>query len=143
MADTGRPGRVEYLNPDGLNANSAFSQAIAVEGNARTVYVGGQNAVNAAGEIVGEGDIIAQAEQVFVNLATALQAAGAELRHVVKWTIYVLEGQPAQAGFQVFQRVWANRGAPPTLTVVFVSGLAHPDYLMELDAIAVVPLDHE
>lgn len=67
-------------------------------------------------------------------------AAGAKLEHVVKWTIYVVEGQPPEAGFEVFQEVWENRGAPPTLSVVFVSGLANPGFLMEVEAIAVVPL---
>ena len=139
MAD-GAGKSVVHINPEGLYANPAFSQVISVEGPTRTVYVGGQNAIDGSGNIVGQGDVRAQARQVFENLEIALGAAGAKLEHVVKWTIYVVEGQPPEAGFEVFQEVWGNRGAPPTLSVVFVSGLANPGFLMEVEAIAVVPI---
>ena len=67
---------VEYINPDGLNKNPAFSNVIAVSGNAKTVYVGGQDAVDASGQIVGKGDLKAQVEQVLKNLEIALEAGG-------------------------------------------------------------------
>ncbi len=132
-------GKVSYLNPEGLHRNPAYSQAVVVTGKARTVYVGGQNAVDASGKIVGKGDIRAQAEQVLKNLEIALASGGARLEHVIKWNVYIVEGQPLQPGFEVFQRVWGNRPNPPLITGLFVSGLAHPDFLMEMDAIAVVP----
>jgi enamine deaminase RidA (YjgF/YER057c/UK114 family) len=50
-----------------------------------------------------------------------------------------LQGQPPQPAFDVFQRVWSNRSNLPLITLLFVSGLAHPDYLMEIEAVAVVP----
>ena len=131
---------VQYLNTEGLNKNPAFTNVVVVSGPARTIYVGGQDAVDAAGNIVGKGDFPAQVEQVFKNLETALAAAGAELHHVIKWNIYVVQGQDLQAGFAVFQRVWGQRpNPPPLITGVFVAGLAHPDFLTELEAIAVVP----
>lgn len=132
-------GSVEHLNPDGLHKNPAYSQAVVATGDVQTVYVGGQNAVDTAGNVVGRDDIKVQAEQIFVNLETALAAAGARLDHVVKWNIYVVQGQPPQPAFEVFQRVWGNRPDPPLITLLFVSGLAQPDYLMEIDAVAVVP----
>ena len=89
--------------------------------------------------MVGGDDIGAQAEQIFKNLQTALEAVGAKLEHVVKWNIYVVEGQSPMPAFEVFQHVWGSRSAPPVITVVFVSGLAQPDYLAESEAIAVVP----
>jgi enamine deaminase RidA (YjgF/YER057c/UK114 family) len=55
------------------------------------------------------------------------------------WNIYVVEGQPLQAGFAAFQNAWSETPNPPAITVVFVSGLAHPDFLVEVDAVAVVP----
>lgn len=130
---------VQHLNPDGLNKNPAFTNVIVVTGNVKTVYVGGQDAVDASGAIIGKGDIKAQTEQVFKNLQTALAAAGAGLEHVIKWNIYIVQGQPLQAGFEVFQRVWGAKPNPPAITGVFVSGLAHPDFLVEMDAVAVVP----
>ena len=132
-------GNVRHLNPEGLYKNPAYSQAVVTTGNVKTVYVGGQNAVDASGEVVGKGDIKAQAEQIFKNLETALAAGGARLDHVIKWNIYVLQGQPSQPAFEVFQRVWGNRSNPPLITLLFVSGLAQPDYLMEVDAVAVLP----
>lgn len=69
----------------------------------------------------------------------ALAAGGASLEHVIKWNVYVVAGQPPQPAFEVFQRVWGNRPNPPLITVLYVSGLANPDYLMELEAVAVVP----
>jgi enamine deaminase RidA (YjgF/YER057c/UK114 family) len=130
---------VQHLNPDGMHKNPAYSQAIAVTGNVTTIYVGGQNAVDAAGKIVGKGDIKAQTEQVLKNVQTALAAGGAKLEHVVKWTVYIVQGQPLLPGFEAFQRAWSNRPNPPTITGLFVAGLANPDFLVEIDAIAVVP----
>lgn len=65
--------------------------------------------------------------------------AGAQLEHVVKWNLYVLHGQSLNEGFEVFQRIWGNRPPPLAISVMFVAGLAHPDFLAEMDAIAVVP----
>jgi enamine deaminase RidA (YjgF/YER057c/UK114 family) len=130
---------VQYLNPDGLANNPAFTNVVVVSGAVTTVYVGGQDAVDASGAIVGKGDLKAQAEQVLQNVQTALAAGGASLEHVIKWNVYLVQGQPLQSGFEVFQRVWGRRPNPPTITTLFVAGLAHPDFLLEMDAVAVVP----
>lgn len=132
-------GSVQHLNPDGLHKNPAYIQAVVVAGNVKTVYVGGQNAVDASGKIVGKGDINAQTEQVLKNLETALAVGGAKLEHVVKWNVYIVQGQSPLPGFEAFRRVWGDRPNPPTITVLFAAGLAHPDFLVEIDAIAVVP----
>jgi enamine deaminase RidA (YjgF/YER057c/UK114 family) len=55
---------VQLLNPEDLHKNPAYSQAVVTTGNIKTVYVGGQNAVNTSGEVIGKGDIAAQAEQI-------------------------------------------------------------------------------
>jgi enamine deaminase RidA (YjgF/YER057c/UK114 family) len=132
-------GQVQYRNPDTLNKNPAFTNVIVVTGSVKTLYVGGQNAVDASGTIIGKGDFKAQTEQVLKNIQTALSAGGAQLEHVIKWNLYVVQGQPLQAGFEVFQQVWGNRLNPPAITMAFVAGLANPDFLVEMDAIAVVP----
>jgi enamine deaminase RidA (YjgF/YER057c/UK114 family) len=131
--------KVEYLNPDGLHKNPAFTQAVVVSGHTTTIYVGGQNAVDTNGNIVGKNDIGVQAEKALRNLETALRAGGAELENVVKWSVYILSGQSAQSGFAAFQRVWGQRPNPPVITGVFVPALARPDILVEIDAIAVIP----
>ncbi len=137
--NTSAESPVRYINPDGLPKSDAFTNVIVVTGLLRTVYVGGQDAINASGAVVGKGDIRTQAQQVLDNLQTALVASEASLEHVIKWNVYVVEGQPPQPAFELFQRVWGDRPNPPAITLVFVSGLAHPDFLLEMDAVAVVP----
>ena len=129
---------VNYLNPEGLHKNPAFSHVVTVEGSHRTIYVGGQNAVDDAGAIIGKGDVAAQTKQVCRNLQVALAAAGAGAEHVVKWTICLVQGQPVHAAFAAAQEVLGDLPNPPTISVLQVAGLAHPDFLVEIDAIAVV-----
>jgi enamine deaminase RidA (YjgF/YER057c/UK114 family) len=132
-------GEVKYMNPDSLPKNPAFTNVVTVTGPVKTVYVGGQDAIDPSGAIVGKGDLKAQIEQILKNIQAALAAGGAQLEHVIKWNIYVVQGQSVQEGFAAFQSVWGNRPNPPAISVMFVSGLAHPDFLAEIDAIAVVP----
>src|SRR5262245_21105261 len=132
-------GEVKYINPNELPKNPAFTNVVTVTGPVKTVYVGGQDAVDASGTIVGKGDLKAQTEQILKNIQAALSAGGAQPKHVVKWNIYVVQGQSVQEGFAAFQSVWGNRPNPPAISVMFVAGLAHPDFLAEMDAIAVIP----
>ena len=132
-------GQVQYINPDGLSKNPAFTNVIVVTGSVKTVYIGGQNALDASGTIIGKGDIKAQTVQVLKNIQAALSASGAQPEHVIKWTLYVVQGQPLQAGFEAFQQFWGRRPNPPAITMAFVAGLANPDFLVEMEAIAVVP----
>ncbi len=132
-------GQIEYLNPNTLHKNPAFTNVVTVTGPVKTIYIGGQDAVDATGTIIGKGDLGAQTEQILKNIEAALAASGARLEHVIKWNLYVVQGQPLQVGFEAFQRVWGNRPNPPTISFMFVAGLAHPDFLAEMDAIAVVP----
>ena len=74
-------GNVQHLNPAGLHKNPAYTQAVVVSGNATTIYIGGQNAVDASGNIVGKGDLRTQTEKTLQNIETALAAGGAELQH--------------------------------------------------------------
>ena len=134
-------GTVSYLNPEGLHRNPAFSQVVVTSGRTRTVYVGGQNAVDSSGAIVGKDDIGAQAAQVAKNLQVALDSAGARVEHVVKWTVYVVEGQSVGPAMGGFQQVLGQLPNPPAISVLFVAALAHPDFLLEVEAIAAVPED--
>jgi enamine deaminase RidA (YjgF/YER057c/UK114 family) len=130
---------VQFINPPTLNKNPAFTNVVVVTGSVKTIYVGGQDSVDSSGTIVGKGDFRKQAEQVLVNIQSALAAAHAELHHVIKWNMFVVQGQDLRTGFAAFQQAWGNRPNPPAITFSFVSGLAHPDFLLEMDAIAVVP----
>ena len=134
-----KASQVQYVNPETLNKNPAFTNVIVVSGSAKTIYVGGQDSVDASGTIVGKGDIQAQTEQVLKNIQAALAAADADLHHLIKWNMFVVQGQDLRAGFAAFQKVWGNRPNPPAISFAFVAGLANPDFLIEMDAIAVVP----
>jgi len=131
--------QLQHINPDGLNKNPAFTNVITVTGPAKTIYIGGQDAIDGSGQIVAKGDIKRQTEQVLNNLQTALKAAGADLENIIKWNLYVVQGQPLQPGLEAFQQIWGRRPNPPVITMAFVAGLANPDFLVEMDAIAIVP----
>jgi enamine deaminase RidA (YjgF/YER057c/UK114 family) len=127
--------KIQRVNPDGMMKSPAFSQAIITEGSGKTVYIGGQNAVNEKNEIVGKGDLARQTEQAMTNVQTALEACGATFEQVVKMTIYIVQGQDLMAGFKASQKFL---NTAPTISVVFVAGLGNPDYLVEIEAVAFV-----
>jgi enamine deaminase RidA (YjgF/YER057c/UK114 family) len=129
--------KIAHINPEGLHRNPAFTHVVTVEGPARTIYVGGQNAVDATGTIVGD-DVGTQTRQALANIETALAAAGAALADVVKWNVYLVAGQPLAEAFAAAGEVWGLRPDPPATSVLVVAGLANPAFLVEIDAVAVV-----
>jgi enamine deaminase RidA (YjgF/YER057c/UK114 family) len=130
-------GTTEYINPEGLVQPRGYSHAVAVKGNATIVYIGGQNGIDSTGAVIGRGDLHAQTEQALANIATVLKAAGTGPDHIVKFTIYLVQGQDPRDGFAAFQKMWGDNPRFPAVTVVFVAGLGHPDWLVEIDAVAV------
>jgi enamine deaminase RidA (YjgF/YER057c/UK114 family) len=103
----------------------------------RQVHVSGQVAMNAAGEIVGKGDLGAQTEQVYANLGHALGAAGATLADVFKIVTYVVNITPDKvAAIRAARARFVGNGPFPSSTMVGVTGLVHPDLLIEVEAIA-------
>jgi enamine deaminase RidA (YjgF/YER057c/UK114 family) len=127
--------KIEHLNPDTLHKNPAFSQAVTVVGPSKLVVVGGQNAVDAAGNIVGD-DLGTQTEQALRNVLAALEAAGASQKDVVRLGIYVVQGQDVAEGYAAAQRVWGMHAT--AITVLFVAALGHPQFLVEIEALAAV-----
>ena len=131
--------KVQFINPDGLLKNPAFSQVVMTQGKGKTIYIGGQDSVNAQREIIGKGDIAEQTEQVMKNLQTALAACGATFNNLVKLSIYIVQGQDLYRGFQASQKFLGNLTNPPSISGFFVAALANPDFLIEIDAIAFIP----
>lgn len=129
---------IQYINPDGLVKSPAFSQVVTTQGNGKTIYIGGQDAVNHKGELVGKGDIGEQTEQVMKNLQIALEACGASFENLVKLTIILVQGQDIMRGFQASQKYLGHLKNPPVVTGLFVSALARPEYLVEVEAVAFV-----
>jgi len=105
--------------------------------------VSGQVANNPQGQLVGKNDLKAQTVQVFENLKTALAAAGATFNDVVKITWYVKAYKPDYLGMlREVRNQYVNQAAPPASTLVGVTSLFQDDYLIEVDAIAVLPDKH-
>ena len=125
-----------HINPEGLHRSPAFSQAVVVEHPAKTIYIGGQNGVDADGKVVGT-TVGEQSAQIFRNLATILESEGAGLADIVHWRIAIVDGHTFEEGVAAFQQVWDRNDPPPAITVHTVAGLG-PDYLVEVDAVAVV-----
>jgi enamine deaminase RidA (YjgF/YER057c/UK114 family) len=128
---------LELINPDGLPAPAAYTQVIVATGH-RLVFVAGQVAVDAEGNVVGPGDLAAQARQVFANVGRALAAAGARPDNVVKITTYVVHHRPEYRPLISDARAAVFGDHKPTSMLVGVEALALPDYLIEVEAIAVV-----
>jgi enamine deaminase RidA (YjgF/YER057c/UK114 family) len=126
---------ITHLNPEGLHRNPAFSHAISVAGPAALVFVGGQNGVDADGNVVSD-DAATQAKQALLNVERALRVAGGSIADIVKWTIAVTDRAALGAAFAAFQETWGQRPNPPTITVQIVAGLANPHFMVEIDAIA-------
>jgi enamine deaminase RidA (YjgF/YER057c/UK114 family) len=129
---------VEHKNPDGLFKSPVFSQAITVSGRSKTIYIGGQNAVNRQGEIVGKDDLALQTKQILENIQVILSSEGASLKDLIKMNIYMVQGCDPRAGLGAFREVMGDLKNPPIITVLFVAGLANPNFLIEIDGIAVV-----
>jgi|SRR5919108_3730607 enamine deaminase RidA (YjgF/YER057c/UK114 family) len=127
---------VRHINPEGLHRSPAFSQAVVVEQPAKTIYIGGQNGVDADGMVVGP-TVGEQARQAFRNLATILESEGASLANIVHWRIAVVDGHSFDEGVAAFREVWNPADPPPAITVHVVAGLG-PGFLLEIDAVAVV-----
>ncbi len=133
-------GTVTHLDPDGLYASPLFTQVVVTTGGGglKTIRVAGQAPIDAEGQVVGKGDLAAQAERVFANVEIAVEAAGAVITDVIDWTFYLVDGQPIGPVVEAYQRLWAGRPNPPMITTLYVSSLAHPDYLFEAVTLAVV-----
>ncbi|WP_424813324.1 RidA family protein [Roseococcus sp. YIM B11640] len=128
----------EYPPAPGLMKSPAYSHVVATTG-ARTIYTAGQVAIDEQGALVGGDDLGAQTTQVMRNLERALAAAGASFADVVKITTYVVNYRPELRSIigQARSPFFAGR-TPPASTLVGVSALASPEWLIEIEAIAVV-----
>jgi reactive intermediate/imine deaminase len=122
--------------PEGVAPGPGYSHV--ASGSGRLVFVAGQVALNAAGEVVGAGDIVAQARQVFENLRLSLAAAGATFEHVVKLTYFLLDVRDLPEIRKVRDE-YVNTARPPASTAVQVSALFRPEMRIEVEAIAITP----
>jgi len=128
---------LELINPEQLPTPESYTQVIAATGS-RMVFVAGQMAEDAQGNLVGPGDLAAQARQVFANVGRALAAAGAKPEQVTKITIYVVDHRPEYLPEISAARVAVFGEHRPADALIGVEALAEPKSLIEVDAIAIV-----
>ena len=125
------------LQPAGLVVSPAFSHVAIVPAGATTIYVGGQNGVDASGAVVST-RIAEQSSQAVDNVAIALEAAGASLTDVVQWTVLIVADADLGAAYGAIAPRLAGPGDPPLVTAARVAGLGVPGALIEVSVIAAV-----
>jgi 2-iminobutanoate/2-iminopropanoate deaminase len=125
------------INPDSVSAPLGPYSHAALASGSRLLFIGGQVAVNVGGELVGRRDPEAQTRQILMNIQAIIEAAGGTMRDIVMWTWYDVDIQKHQAANRRVRMEFIG-SEPPPATKVEVQALADPDYLMEVDAIAVL-----
>lgn len=131
----------KFIHPEKIaNFPKRFTQVVTVKsGDTKTVYISGQVAIDREGKVAGKGDLGAQAKQAFENVSLALESAGAKPEDVVKLNIYVVNMKPEDAKTVGLarQKCFTQENLPAS-TMVGVVSLLTPDFLIEVEAIAVV-----
>jgi enamine deaminase RidA (YjgF/YER057c/UK114 family) len=128
---------ITRINPPELGSPPGYSQVVEVTGG-RLVFIAGQTALNANGDLVGKDDFGAQAEQVFRNIGAALKAVGCTASNLVKLTVFLRDMGKLAAYREARNRYFTSvtPAAAPAVTLVEVSRLYGSDFLIEIEAIA-------
>jgi 2-iminobutanoate/2-iminopropanoate deaminase len=129
--------RQQIVSPRIGMPSGHFSHATAIEARGRLVFISGMTSKAADGTVVGVGDIEAQTRQMCENVRAAVEAAGGTMADICRVDVYVKD----MDGFNIIHNVRREYfpDPPPASTMVAVSGFTHPDYLIEMNAIAVIP----
>ncbi len=138
IAREGRSVQTQFINPETLCPTFGWTHVVTATGG-KTIHISGQVAVNERGEVVGKEDLRAQTVQTFENLKHALAAAGATFRGVVKTSLFVVGLKPEHV--PILREVrgrYIDADRPPASTLVGVSALVGADWLIEIEAVAVV-----
>ena len=125
------------VNPWKWQDQLAFSQGIEVSGATRTLYCAGQTSVDGEGKVLHAGNMSAQVDQAFRNLATVLEAAGFSLSDVVRLNYYTTDVDQFFQAHDVVKRHLGQAGSQPSGTLLGVARLAFPGLLVEIEATAV------
>ncbi|GAA3138741.1 RidA family protein [Planomonospora alba] len=132
---------VTLINPDGLPKPDVYRQ-MSIASGSKLVFLAGQVARDAEGRRVGEGDLAAQVEQAYLNIGTALAAAGGSFDDVAKLTVYVVDWTPDKMALlgEGVARAAEKLGVDPVkpITLLGVAALGEPDLLVEVEATAVI-----
>ena len=124
-----------HIRPEGAPPTNGYSHAVSVTGT--MVLVSGQVPLDADGRLIGDDDTAEQTRQVFRNLATVLAAAGCTMADVVKLTVFLTDLADLGA-FRAVRDEFVDPDRPPASSLVQVSGLVHPAFRVEIEAVAAV-----
>ena len=127
----------QLLIPDTMPKSVGYSQLAVVTGGT-VVFIAGQVALDKSGNLVGKDDFKAQIQQVFENLKAAVEAAGGSFNDVVKLNSYFLDLSHLP-DFREVRDKYIDVKKPPTSTAIQVPRLARPEFLIEVEAVAVIP----
>src|SRR6201994_4350310 len=125
----------EFLNPKTLMQPAGYTH-IAKASGGTTIYLSGQVAADASGKLVGEGNLEAQAEQVFKNLKAGVEAAGGAMADIIKMNVYLVAevSHDEVPKFRAVRDRYVNVEKPPASTLVVVTRLARPGWLVQIEA---------
>src|SRR5690625_3275194 len=129
---------IALLRPSTLVDSPAFSHVAVIPPSATTIHVGGQNAVDSNGVLVGADDVAAQSKRALANVEAALAAADASLADVVSYTILFVDGIDVGAAYGAVAGTLDTGGESALVTAAMVAGLAVPGALVEIAATAAV-----
>jgi enamine deaminase RidA (YjgF/YER057c/UK114 family) len=132
--------KIRFINPPTLHAPRGYSHLAEMQ-SGRILYIAGQVALDLSGNVVGRGDFLAQARQVFENLKAALAAGGTSFENVAKINIYAAAGfdETLLPAFRELRDTYVNTKSPPASTFVIVHRLVREEFLLEIEATAIVP----
>lgn len=125
---------ITHINPAALHTSPYFSQAVLAEGT-RTLYIGGQNGTDASGQI--SGGMREQTAQAYRNIRAILEDVGAGPEHVVRLGILMHQDADIAEGLAGADEAWGDW--PTAITIARVVGLARPEALVEIEAVALLP----
>jgi enamine deaminase RidA (YjgF/YER057c/UK114 family) len=130
---------IRRVNPPALGAPPGYSQVVEVRAG-RMIFIAGQASLDERGELVGKDDFSVQAAQVFRNLGIALQSVGCTANNLVKLTVFLRDMRQLAAYRDARNRFFATVTPPaaPAVTLVEVSRLYGPDFLIEIEAVAAI-----
>ncbi len=132
---------IKLYSPEKMPAPHGYSQLAEITGSGRMIYLSGQVAEDLNGNVVGRDDISAQTHQVFSNIGAAMEAAGGSLDNLVKLTVYLKDISQIRKFREIRDR-YVNTDNPPVSTTVQVV-LDAPEWLIEVEAMAIIPNDNQ
>ncbi len=133
------PANIRFINPPDLGPTPGYTHVVVVSGGS-VVYIAGQVPLDSSGQPVGPGDFVAQAHQVFQNLQIALAAVGADFNQVVKLNYYLTDMETQLLPLREVRNQYINTASPPASTAVEVRRLFREDVLLEIEAVAALPI---